>query len=149
PSLPARACPRRSMTSTPRPGTARAGRSAVDDVTVLLLPPPTGGAQPVVEVLDALAAQTPPPQRILLPGLAPDAEGLDRVVHHRLVVDHRVPLLLRPAREGADARWQLVEDARGTLPVHDSHWIWFLTHDSRPEPGALAALAGAVRRSSR
>ena len=137
------------MTPTSRPGPPRAGRSAVDDVTVLLLSSPAAGTQPVVEVLDALATQTRPPQRILLSGLDPDVEGLDRVVHHPLVVDHRVPLLLRPAREGADARWQLVEDARRTLPVHDTHWIWFLTPDSRPEPDALAALAGAVRRSSR
>ncbi|WP_134772668.1 hypothetical protein [Ornithinimicrobium flavum] len=88
------------MTSTSGPGTARAGRSAVDDVTVSSSSPPAGGTQPLVEVLDALAAQTRPPQRILLSGLAPDAEDLDRVVRHPLVVDHRIPLLLRPAREG-------------------------------------------------
>ena len=132
------------------PGPDRPGRVAVEDVTVILLAPPHGAdVEPLVGVLDALASQTRPPQRVLVAGLAPEQRGSEQVVRHPLVVDHRVPLLLRPARAGSAARWQQVEEARVTLPVHEGHWIWFLSHDSRPEPSALAALIGAVRRSSR
>lgn len=46
-------------------------------------------------------------------------------------------------------RWRLLEDARGALPVHEDNWMWILHDDSRPAPGALAALTAAVRRSSR
>lgn len=138
------------MTSpTRRATTARSDRAAVDDVTVVLLCPPDVPLDPLVETLDTLCLQARRATRVLLAGLAADREDADRVLRHPLVLEHRVPVLLRPARGGTHARWQLVEDARGTLPVHESHWIWFLTHDSRPEPGALSALVAAVRRSSR
>lgn len=138
------------MTSTSRRAVAaRADRAAVDDVTVVLLCAPDGQLDQLVATLDSLGAQTRTPTRVLLAGLDPAAEDVDRVLRHPIAVERRVPLLLRPARPGGGARWQLVEDARGTLPVHPSHWIWFLTPDSRPEPGALSALVAAVRRSSR
>ncbi|MGD8150167.1 glycosyltransferase [Ornithinimicrobium sp. Y1694] len=42
-----------------------------------------------------------------------------------------------------------LDDVRAALPVHEEHWLWLLHDDSLPEPGALAALAAAARRSSR
>lgn len=134
------------MTSTPRPAAAPPGRAVVDDITTLVLAPDVEAA---AAVLDRLADQTTTPGRVLLAGLDPAAPGAEGILDHPLARQRRVPVLLRPGPTGADARRALVEDARASLPVHEGHWIWFLAPDSRPEPGALTALAAAVRRSSR
>ncbi|GGK67083.1 glycosyltransferase [Ornithinimicrobium pekingense] len=140
--------------SRPAPGT-RPGRARVDDVTVVVLTHPHG--PPLDDLLDALAGQRRRPQRLLVTGLDPEGEELARAHEHPLVARDRVPLLVRDplpldrheVEAGEPALWRVVEDAREALPVHADHWIWLLQDDSLPEPGALEALVGAVRRNSR
>lgn len=139
------------------PGGPLAARARVEDVSVVLLTRP--GGPPLEDLLTALAAQTMRPRRVLVTGLDPHGAEMAAVLHHPLRTQRRVPLIVRPpvtARAGAtDADspvpvpWQVLEDARTALPVHPGHWLWLLTDDSLPEPGALAALASAVRRTSR
>src|SRR5690606_29901077 len=88
-------------------------------------------------------------------GLDPGGEEVSAARQHPLVAEGRVPLLARTplssTREegGEPALWRVLEDARESLPVHADHWLWVLHDDSVPEPDALEALVGAVRRSSR
>lgn len=134
---------------------ARPVRARVDDVTVVLVTSPDGPA--LDPLLDALARQTRRPQRLLVTGLDPDGEELAQVREHPIVVRDRVPLLARDplaltsedAASGEPALWRVLEDARRGLPVREDHWLWILHDDSLPEPGALEALVGAVRRNSR
>ena len=141
------------MTSTASSvaGAVPVDRAPVDDVTVILLPTVTGtpDLDHLVAVLDAVQAQTATPRRVLVAGFDQDREGAERVVRHPLTVQQRVPLLLRRPLGPDSPRWEAVEDARRGLPVDRGHWLWFLAPDSRPEPGALQALAAAARRSSR
>ncbi|WP_141401400.1 glycosyltransferase [Ornithinimicrobium cerasi] len=152
--------PRAAAPSTPVPrqpavGSARPDRARVEDVTVVLLTGP--GGLPVQDLLSALARQHPRPRRVLVTGLDPHGDEFATVLSHPLRTDDRVPLILRPPlerRAGEDdhagpATWRVLEDARTALPVHPGHWLWVLRDDSLPEPGALAALASAVRRTSR
>ena len=130
-------------------------RARVEDVTVIVLTHPDG--QPLDDLLDDLAAQTLLPQRVLVAGLDPQGQEAAQVARHALRTQHRVPVILRaylpPTREevarGEATPGRVLEDARSALPVHPGHWLWVLHDDSRPDPGALAALAGAVRRASR
>lgn len=120
----------------------------VEDVTAILLAAPDGSL--VDDLLDALAAQTQPPGRLLVCGLDPAGGEAERVREHPLIRIARVPVVFRTPEGGAGpTRLAAVEDARAALPVHPGHWLWFLADDSRPEPEALAALATAARRSSR
>lgn len=147
--------PTESISSAPDPVTPRVpGRARVEDVTVVLLTRVDGPA--LDPVLDALAAQTRLPQRLLVSGLDPEGEQLAAVREHALVADLRVPVLARgpllPRRHdvpGDRLPGLMLEDARGVLPVHEEHWLWLLHDDSLPEPDALEALEGAVRRNSR
>ncbi|AXH95845.1 glycosyltransferase [Ornithinimicrobium avium] len=139
----------------PMPGVTRPGRVRVDDVSVVVLTGPDGA--PLEQLLDALAAQTRLPQRLLVTGLDPDDEEAAALRAHPLVARLRVPLLVRAplvmmASEvgaGRPTPGRVLEDARTALPVHEHHWLWVLHDDSVPEPGALAALEGAVLRNSR
>ncbi|MFC6422035.1 glycosyltransferase [Ornithinimicrobium tianjinense] len=130
-------------------------RARVEDVTVIVLTHPDG--HPLDDLLDDLAAQSLRPQRVLVAGLDPQGGEAAQVARHALRTRHRVPVILRPAlaptgeeaARGEASPGRVLEDARSALPVHPGHWLWVLHDDSRPEPGALAALAGAVRRASR
>ena len=158
----------------PDPVTTTAGRARVDDVSAVVLTRPHGPS--LDGLLDALAAQSRRPGRVVLVGVDPDEPRVRAAAGHPLVREHGIPLVLRPsapaegteateADEATDAttgtdgtpgvgttrppRWQAVEDARSVLPVHRDHWLWLLPDDSLPEPSALSALAAAVRRNSR
>ncbi|MFK5582329.1 glycosyltransferase [Serinicoccus sp. LYQ131] len=137
------------MTTTPptRDGPARGGRTVVEDVTAVLLHPggSPGDADTTGGLLAALAAQRRPPTRVLLVGLDPDGEQAElfRTGAER-TLGVRAQVLPDPG-----SRRQQVESVRATLPQDPGHWIWFLTPDSTPEPGALGALVAATRRSSR
>lgn len=158
----------RPATSDPTSVTTPGGRARVDDVSVVVLTRTDGPS--LDGLLDALAAQSRRPGRVVVAGVDPDEPRTRAAFEHPLVREHRVPLVLRPptsagsedgtatdgtatdattARPGRPPRWQVVEDARSVLPVHPEHWLWLLTDDSLPEPTALAALAAAVRRNSR
>ncbi|WP_131103962.1 glycosyltransferase [Ornithinimicrobium sufpigmenti] len=147
------------MTSTTSSvaGAVPADRAPLDDVTVFLLPRPHDAGrgdldadiEAAVAVLDAVQQQTVRVRRVLIPGFDQEREGADRVLRHPLSAERRVPLLLRRPLGPAVARWEVVEDARRSLPVEQGHWLWFLAPDSRPAPDALAALLAATRRSSR
>lgn len=138
------------MTSTPPRGddAAPPGRAPVHEVTAVVLAPATdpdpGG---LLEVVDHLLRQTRHPSRILVAGL--DLASAEQVLDHPLGERLGDRLEVRLLPEGAQGRWEVVEDVRRALPVDARHWVWFLAHDSLPEPGALAALAAAPRRSSR
>ena len=140
------------MTSTASSvaGAVHGDRAPLDDVTVIILPTPGDtGLDDAVAVLSAIQRQSLAPRRVLVAGFDQEREGADRVLRHPLTTAQRVPLLLRGPL-GPDApRWEVVEDARRGLPVQPGHWLWFLAPDSRPAPGALAALLAAARRSSR
>lgn len=133
----------------------RPGRPQVHDVSVVLVTHPDG--PPLDDLLDALAAQRTRPHRLLVTGLDPEGEELAEARAHPLVVRDRVPLVAREPltataeelRSGHLQVWRVLEDARSALPVHEGHWLWVLSDDSVPEPGALEALLGAVRRNSR
>lgn len=99
----------------------------------------------VCRLLDALAEQRHPPGRIIVCGLDPEGAGAAQVRAHAAGT-LPVPVLVRQAR---GERWERVEEVRARLPIEPGHWIWFLTSDSTPEPGALGALIAATRRSSR
>lgn len=113
---------------------------------MILAPAGTDRAD-VAGVLDALGAQSRAPDRVVLAGLD---EPCERAARDHALADRlgdRLTVHPRPAAEAG--RWGLVEDVRTALPVDHRHWWWFLAPDSRPEPGALAALGAAPRRSSR
>ena len=146
----------RPATTDPDPVTSPAGRVRVEDVSVVVLTSPHGPS--LDGLLDALAAQSRRPQRVVLAGVDPDGTRVRAARDHPLVRERRVPLILRPLDGVADVqppaaprppRWRAVEDARSALPVHPDHWLWLLPDDSLPEPSALAALVSAVRRNSR
>lgn len=136
-------------------GEPRSGRGRVDDVSVVLLTHPDG--PPLDEPLDALAAQSTLPHRLLLTGLDPAGDEVAAARRHALLTERRVPLVVRAPlastpeddQPGMPSTWRVLEDARGALPVHEDHWLWILHDDSLPEPGALEALAAAVRRNPR
>lgn len=145
-------------------------RVQVEDISLVLITRTAG--QPMLDLLDQLASSTRLPQRILLTGLDPDSEQFAQVQQHlsrtaptlaQVPLIGRAPLPLEPtgrsARPGEGSAgdvptahvlpWRALEDARAALPTHPSHWIWVLHEDSLPDPGALDALVGAVRRNSR
>ncbi|MGC5583286.1 glycosyltransferase [Ornithinimicrobium sp. W1665] len=96
------------MTDGPRPAPPRsdpvttpAGRVRVDDVTVVVLTRPDG---PLLDgLLDALAAQSRRPQRLVLTGTSPDDPRVPAARNHPLVREQRVPLLVRPVPADAAA----------------------------------------------
>lgn len=99
----------------------------------------------LLALVDAVAAQQRPPQRIVVVGLDPDGQTSAMVRDHA-AGGARIPLLVRAA---GPSRREQVEAARTTLPVSDDHWLWFLAVDSGPERGTLASLVAAARRSTR
>ena len=116
------------------------------------------------EVLDALAAQTRPPDTLLVVVTAEATERGERVREHAglraAVPDVRVvvapgrpdlPTALRLAVTEADAPRPSAPAAPAALPEASSGprpaWLWLLDDTTAPTPTALARLVGAVRRS--
>ncbi|WP_151524422.1 glycosyltransferase [Serinicoccus kebangsaanensis] len=134
----------------PAPG---GGRPDLDDISVVLLPAPAGPRHldgedqeaPEGETLRAVAGQRRRAQRVLVLHPEPTGEDADRL--RRLADDLGLPVTILE-HEGLD-RSTAVATALDALPDHQGQWIWFLSTDARPEPGALAALGAAARRSSR
>lgn len=144
------------MSTSPAPPAdpPRSGRAAVDDVTVVLLwsPGPLpdldedgAGEDEHVRCLRAVAGQRRPARRVLL--LHPDPGGEHGQELSGLALELGLDLTLL-ALDGTDRAAQ-VASALAALSGSPGHWVWFLTPDAVPEPGALSALVGAARRSSR
>ncbi|WP_299517809.1 glycosyltransferase [uncultured Serinicoccus sp.] len=142
-----------SPTSVPPPPGARRARAATDDVRVVLLGAAEPAAGPGVEGLDegyartlrAVARQERTPAGVLV--VHPDPEGERAAELQALAGELGVGLTLL-GHVGTDREAQ-VDAALGQLPSGPGRWVWFLTPGAVPEPGALAALVGASRRSSR
>ena len=143
------------MSPTPalRPPGTRSSRAAVEDVRVVLLADEAspadldeeGDEDRYARTLQALAHQVRAPQGVLL--VHPDPEGQRAAELRGLAGD--LGLGLTPLGPGGTDRPAQVEAALGRLPSGPGRWVWFLTPGAVPEPGALAALLGAARRSSR
>uniref|UniRef100_UPI0012961D5A glycosyltransferase n=1 Tax=Ornithinicoccus halotolerans TaxID=1748220 RepID=UPI0012961D5A len=142
------------MTAPPGARARSRRRAPVEDVTVLVLTRPGG---PLIDpLLDALAAQTRLPARVVLTGLDPDEDEVARARSHPLVSTHGAELVVadrqQPAAradEAAAPAWSRVVDrALAGLPVGPATWVWVLHDDSDPEPTALERLVAAVRQSS-
>lgn len=103
------------------------------------------GAPWLPECLDALASQTRPPDHLIAVDVAStDGSGALVTNHEGLLatVPHRELLTVDSIGTFAEA----VSYAVARLP-EGSTWLWIVSDDSAPDPGALAALTGAVRRS--
>lgn len=119
----------------------------MQDVTAILLTHPGG---PVTgHLLDALAAQTRRPDRVVLTGLDRDDDEVDRARAHPLFGDG-TRLIVRDPLDLADAPpvHAVVADATGDLDPGEGHWWWLLHDDSLPEPDALAELVEVTTRST-
>lgn len=119
----------------------------MQDVTVILLTHPGG---PVLEhVLDALAAQTRRPERVVVTGLDRDDDEITRARDHALFGED-ARLLVRDPLDGPDEppMHAVVTDATSDLEPQDGDWWWLLHDDSLPEPTALAELIETTTRST-
>jgi len=104
-------------------------------VTVVLVA--RNGAHYLPATIDALRAQTRPPDRII----AVDAGSSDASLS---ILTQRLPdALVASARRGSLA--EVIDTVLGrAVAPEPTDWYWFLGHDNAPHPGALAALLGAV-----
>jgi len=104
-------------------------------VTVVLVA--RNGAKYLPATLEALAAQTRRPDRIL----AIDAASSDDSL--RILQEHLPGITVATTRRGSLA--QAAQSVLGRVPTTDEReWYWFLGHDNAPHPRALEALLGAV-----
>lgn len=104
-------------------------------VTVVLVA--RNGAKYLPATLDALAAQTRRPDRLL----AIDAGSSDASL--RILQEGLPGVTVASARRGSLA--QVARSVLRRMPTSDeTEWYWFLGHDNAPHPRALEALLGAV-----
>ncbi|HEY7717841.1 MAG TPA: glycosyltransferase, partial [Pedococcus sp.] len=106
------------------------------------------------ETLGALAAQTRPPERLVVVDTGGDGEAVEAVRAHRAVAE-AVGQVRFVTVAGEGTRGELVgralaelgpAAADGQAPDQVEH-LWLLTSDSAPDERALARLLDAVRRS--
>ena len=107
------------------------------------------GARWLPDTLDAVAAQTQPPQRLVIVDLASTDGSLEIAQEHtavRRVVAEVTVRSLSTAVGYAAAVAQGVADL-SEPQAGDPEWLWLLHDDGAPEPQVLELLADAVRRS--
>lgn len=142
---------------SPVPGgavtTARPSR-AREQVTAVVVT--RGSTEYLPRTLAALAAQTRPPQRLLVvdaeAGARPgDLATADAVAEGLARVAARVPTAVAAAPGvrtfGGAVRAGLADEEVGTeepTGASDTAWLWLLHDDAAPQPTALAALVRAV-----
>ncbi|KUG53681.1 hypothetical protein AVL62_02610 [Serinicoccus chungangensis] len=108
----------------------------------------TGAEDPddgYARTLRAVVGQERRPAGVL--AVLPDPEGERAAGLRGLAAELGIGLtLVEHAGTDRDAQ---VDAALDRLPSGPGRWLWFLTPGAVPEPGALTALVGAARRSSR
>ena len=107
------------------------------------------GARWLPDTLDAVAAQTQPPQRLVIVDLASTDGSVDIASEHaavRRVVPEVTVRSLSTAVGYAAAVAEGVAELGEPQPV-GPEWLWLLHDDGAPEPRVLELLADAVRRS--
>ena len=107
------------------------------------------GARWLPDTLDAVAAQTQPPQRLVIIDLASTDGSVDIASDHaavRRVVPEVTVRSLSTVVGYAAAVAEGVAELGEPQPV-GPEWLWLLHDDGAPEPRVLELLADAVRRS--
>lgn len=93
----------------------------------------------LIEVLDALAAQTVPPAAVVVIDNASSDGSGEAALLHPLACD-----VVTLDRNTGGAGGFATGLARA-VAAHDSDWVWAMDDDTVPMPGALAALLDAVK----
>ena len=110
------------------------------------------GARWLPETLDAVAAQTRPPERLLIVDLASSDGSRDIVADHvgirRAVGQVEVRHVATPSRYAEAVTTALRDPAlTPSRPGGSAEWVWLLHDDGAPDPESLARLLAAVGRS--
>lgn len=96
------------------------------------------GAQYLERTLEGIAAQTRRPDSVIFV----DAGSSDSSAEQLIAADP-TQLVTTPGSQSFGSAVAHGLQVGAPIPV-DNDWLWVLAHDSAPEPGALAALLGAV-----
>jgi GT2 family glycosyltransferase len=132
--------------TTPATSAATRAHSSPRVRAILVL---RNGARWLGETLDALAAQSQPPDRLVVLDLDPTDESREIVQDHDELRRSVKDLTILRATAGLSFGQAVSKALAESEPTADAEeeWLWLLRDDSAPDPRTLSRLLEAVRRS--